>query len=349
MGAIPTKRIGFACKLAHPNKMLTPKQREMFESKFNTKTTTVTWLNKQKPEVAEERLWQIMIHNVQSFKNLIKYVGELPRELRLLRISSDCLPVYTYPNWSYFYRKQSSIEWLERKFAEIGDLARNLDVRLSFHPGQFCVLASDNPDVVKNSIMEFEYHCDMIRWMGYGKEFQDFKCNVHIGGRLGPDGIRSVYPLLSEVARNTITIENDEFGWGLESCLEIADIIPVVLDIHHHYIRTNGEYIQPNDPRVKSVISSWKGIRPVMHYSVSREEYIKDNTSLPDMKTLLLEGHKPQSLRAHSDMFDNSACNDWALSFWDNMDIMCEAKNKNLASTQLYMYDYYKNINNVVS
>jgi UV DNA damage endonuclease len=341
------KRIGFACKYMSSNTTLSAKQKADLESKYNTKTTTLAWLNRQTKEIAEERLWQIMIHNVKSFYNLIKYVGELPIELRFVRISSDCLPLYTHPDWAYFYHKKSSVEWLERKFNEVGDLTRNLDVRLSFHPGQFCVLASNNPDVVKNSIMEFEYHCDMIRWMGFGKEFQDMKCNVHIGGKLGPEGIRSVYPMLSEVAKNTITIENDEFGWGLESCLELADIIPIVLDIHHHYIRTNGEYIQPNDNRVNNVLSSWRGLRPVMHYSVSKEEYNKNKTILPDMKELLLEGHKPQKLRAHSDMFFNSACNDWALSFWDNMDIMCEAKNKNLASIQLY--NYYKNINNLVS
>lgn len=341
------KRIGFACKFVHPNNNLTPKQRSDFESKYNTKTTTITWLDKQKRDVAEDRLWQIMQHNLQSFYNLIKYVGELPDELRLLRLSSDCLPAYTHPNWNYFYRKQDSVNWLERRFNEIGNLARNLDVRLSFHPSQFTVLASDNPDVVKNSIAEYEYHCDMIRWMGYGKEFQDMKCNIHIGGKLGPDGIRKVYPLLSDVARNVLTIENDEFGWGIESCLELSDIIPIVLDIHHHYIRTNGEYIQSNDDRFKKCIDSWCGKRPVIHYSVSREEYITDNTVLPDMKKMLNEGIKPQSLRAHSDMYNNNACNDWALDFLEYADIMCESKNKNLASIQLY--NYYKSINSMVN
>jgi UV DNA damage endonuclease len=339
------KRIGFACKYIHPNSFLTEKQKSEIESKYNTKTTTVTWLDKQTKQVAEDRLWKIMVHNVNSFKNLVKYVGMLPNELHFLRISSDCLPVYTHPNWSYFYHKRDTKEWLEKNFSELGNIARNLNVRLSFHPGQFCCLASNNPDVVSNSIKEFEYHCDMIRWMGYGVQLQDMKCNIHIGGKLGPDGIRNVYPLLSEVARNTITIENDEFGWGIESCLELADIIPIVLDIHHHYIRTNGDYISPQDDRFKKCIDSWRGVRPVIHYSSIREEYIKDYKTLPNMKTLLEEGIKPQKLRAHSDMFPNVACNKWALSFWDYADIMCETKHKNLASIQLY--NYY--INNMVS
>ena len=341
-----TKRIGFACKFMHPNKTLTPKQRKEFEEKYNTKTTTRAWMSRQPQSVAESKLWEIIRHNLWATKNLIKYAGDLPSELRFVRISSDLLPLYTEPTWSYFYKKPDVVKWLEHSFADLGNTARNLHCRVSMHPGQFCVLASDNPDVVTNSIAEFEYHCDMIRWMGYGQQFQDFKCNVHIGGRLGPDGIRAVYSKLSTEARNTITIENDEFGWGLDSCLELSDIIPIVLDIHHHYIRTNGEYIQSTDDRVSKILDSWKGIRPVMHYSVSREEYITDNTALPNMGNLLLEGHKPQSLRAHSDMLNNSACNDWALTFWDQFDIMVEAKCKNLASKQLY--DHYL-INNKVN
>jgi hypothetical protein len=56
----------------------------------------------------------------------------------------------------------------------------------------------------------------------------------------------------------------------------------------------------------------------------------------PDLSTLLLEGHKKQKLRAHSDFYWNDEVNDWALSFWDKFDIMCESKAKNLASQKLY-------------
>ena len=55
--------------------------------------------------------------------------------------------------------------------------------------------------------------------------------------------------------------------------------------------------------------------------------------SIPD---LLESGAKKQKLRAHSDYYPNEKANDWALSFWDNFDIQCEAKAKNLASQQLY-------------
>lgn len=332
------KRIGFACKYMHPNQTMKKRLLEDYQRPLNTRSTTVAWLGRQTQDVAEQRLWDIMVHNIESYRKLIEYVGSLPNELRMVRLGSDVLPVYTQPTWSYFWRKDDVQRYCEREFAKVGSIARDLDVRLSMHPGQFTVLASDNPDIVKRSIEEFEYHTDVIRWMGFGKRFQDFKCNVHISGRQGPAGIKSVLSRLSPEARNCITIENDENSWGLDTSLELAGDVALVLDIHHHWVRT-GEYIQPTDDRYRRVVDSWRGVRPVIHYSYSRVEHLPegfDHNSLPDMKVLLEAGHKKQKLRAHSDFYPNPVANDWALSFWDTADIMAESKMKNLASRQLW-------------
>jgi UV DNA damage repair endonuclease len=219
----------------------------------------------------------------------------------------------------------------------VGDLARSRGVRLSFHPGQFTVLASVNENIVERSIEEFEYHADMARWMGYGQTFQDFKINVHISGRQGPEGIRRAYTRLSTEARNCITIENEENAWGLDDCLSITDCVPIVLDLHHNWVR-EGQYLDPNEDRVRQVVDSWRGVRPVCHYSVSREDLLVDHDPnvLPDYDVLLEQGYKKQKLRAHSDFYWNRAVNQWALSFSDQFDIMCESKSKNLASFALY-------------
>jgi UV DNA damage endonuclease len=330
------KRIGFACKYMHPDQTQKKKLLEEIQRPLNCKSTTVQWLNRQTREVAEQRLWDIMVHNIQSFHNLIKYVGGLPDELRMVRLGSDCLPVYTQHQWSYFWRKPDVVDYCEREFAKCGASAKALDVRLSMHPGQFTVLASDNPEIVERSIEEFEYHVNMARWMGYGQQFQDFKINVHISGRKGPAGILDVYPRLSPEARNTITIENDENSWGIEASLDLAGRVALVLDIHHHWVAT-GEYILPTDDRFARIVDSWRGVRPVIHYSVSREDYLVDHDPivLPNKEMLLEQGYKKAKLRAHSDYMWNSAVNEWALSFWPHADIMVESKAKNLASAKL--------------
>ena len=341
----PIQRIGFACKYMHPDQTQKKKVLEEIQRPLNTRSTTVQWLNRQTRDVAEERLWELMVHNIASYKRLIEYVGSLPPQLRMVRLGSDVLPVYTQSDWCYYWRRPDVVAYCERAFAEVGATARALDVRLSMHPGQFTVLASDNPDIVERSIEEFEYHVNCIRWMGYGQSFQDFKCNVHISGRQGPAGIKhAVDKRLSPEARNTITIENDENKWGLEHSLELVNTCALVLDIHHHWCR-EGEYIRPTDDRFARVIDSWRGVRPAIHYSYSRNEALPEgfaHNTMPDFPALLEAGHKKGKLRAHSDYYPNNAVNDYALSFLPYADIMCESKCKNLASIALHKYNTEK-------
>jgi UV DNA damage repair endonuclease len=314
-------RVGFACKFED---LPVP----------NIKTTTITWLNSATRDKAVDKLWTLLHHNTKALWEQVNHFKGLPNNQRMFRISSDVLPAYTHDDWSWFYWQSDVVDTLEKRLGEVGNRARELDVRLSFHPGQFCVLASDNPGVVENSIQEFEYHCDLIRYMGFGKTFQDFKCNVHIGGKGGPEGIKAALKKLSPVARNAITIENDEFKWGLESSLELVEHCALVLDIHHHWIRT-GEYIQPTDPRVLRMMESWRGVRPVIHYSLSREEVIGnywDPNILPNLSELVGDhGYTKTQLRAHSDYYWNMASNRWCYQFSNTHDIMLETKMKNLA------------------
>lgn len=336
------QRLGFACKYMHPDRSLSKKLLEEKEKPRNGSTTTRAWLNRQTLDNAYKKLWQVQRHNMGYVENLIKYVGGLDPQLRMVRLGSEIMPMYTEETWCKFYRETDVMAYIEKELKRIGDLARSLDVRLSMHPGQFTVLASDTPSIVENSILEMEYHTDIARMMGYGKQFQDFKINVHISGRKGPDGIRTILPRLSTECRNMITIENDEMSWGLDSTIELARDVALVIDIHHHWVAT-GEYLRADDPRVQVVKDSWRGVRPAMHYSLSREDMIGsvvDPQTLPDHQALLQSSYKKGKLRAHSDYMWNSAANDWAGSFRDQFDIMVEAKAKNLATQKLW--EYYK-------
>lgn len=332
------QRIGFACKYLHHDQSLKSKILEDIQRAYTERCTTVAWLDRQRCDVAEQRLWDIMHHNSAAALRLVEYVGSLPAGQRMLRLGSNQLPMYTHERWSQFWQQSHVQDAAAAAYAQVGERARQLDVRMSMHPGPFCVLASDNPDIVRRSIDEFEYHADLIRWMGYGQQFQDFKCNVHISGRRGPAGLLETLSKLSPEARRTITIENDENSWGLDASLELADVVPLVLDVHHHFLHSEGEYIQPHDSRVARVVESWRGVRPVIHYSISREDYLvgHDATKLLDYQQLLASGYKKARMRAHSESCWNQATNNWVLEFLPMADIMTEAKQKNLASSQLY-------------
>jgi len=333
-----TPRIGFCCKwLNDPNECggmkVNAKDRDL-----NGRSTTMRWLREHRDE-ADQRQWDIMNHNARAALLMVERVATLPPERRMIRLGSEMLQGYTHEDWIPFWKQQDVQDHCAKIFAPIGTRARDLGVRLSFHPGQFCVLASESDEIVERSILEFEYHADMARWMGYGKSWHDhgFKINVHLSGKGGATKFLKTLGRLTPEARNLMTIENDEMTNGLDSTLAVAQHVALVLDVHHHWINT-GEYIEPQDVRTSRVIDSWRGVRPAMHFSTSREDVLVDHdrSVRPDLAELLARGYKKQKLRAHSDFCWNSAVNSWVLGFADNFDIQCEAKGKNLASEQLY-------------
>jgi UV DNA damage repair endonuclease len=331
-------RVGFCCKWLNDPSEFGGMKVNAADRDLNGRSTTMRWL-REHPAEAEQRQWDIMNHNTAAAVKMIERVATLPPERRMVRLGSEMLQGYTEASWISWWQRPEIQTHCERIFAPIGETARRLDVRLSFHPGQFCVLASEADEIVERSILEFEYHADMARWMGYGKTWHDegFKINVHLSGKGGATKFLRTLGRLSPEARNLITIENDEMTNGLDVVMGVADSVAIVLDVHHHWINS-GEYITPQDPRARRVIESWRGIRPALHYSVSREDCVVGHDPLvrPDLGALLAAGYKKQKLRAHSDLMWNQACNNWISYFSPEWDIQVEAKGKNLASQQVY-------------
>jgi UV DNA damage endonuclease len=323
-------KIGFCCKYNPPD--------INDYSKYNTKTTTVSWLKNNTDQVYE-KLNLIVKHNLQSQYLLLQEVSKLPTMQHMVRISSDILPMFTHEIAKEFYSDSTISSFIETELHNIGKFAIDNNIRISMHPGQFCVLASENPNIVNNSILELEYHAYLLYHMGFCRKFQDAKCNIHISGKNGYKGMRQVHTQLSPEIRNVITIENDEITHGLDQCMNLIDLYPIVIDIHHHFIKT-GEYLNISNDYVTKALESWKGIRPIIHLSQSKEDILSwhGNETLPDLNSLLAKGYNKRDLRAHSQCMWNNAINRWSHQFLESFDIMIEAKSKNLASTQYVNY-----------
>lgn len=330
-------KFGFCCKyITSPDQMDGVKKTDA-SYLYNVGTTTVAHMGRLNSVQAEDKLWSLIQENVFSIRRLVTLVSKDIPEKRMLRLSSDILPLYTHPDWSWYYKLQHVQDFLQKEFSIIGEIARSTNTRLSFHPGQFTVLSSHREEVVQKSIEEFEYHCDMVRWMNFGQSFQDMKVNVHLSGKGGADVFRKVYPKLSTEARNTITLENDEFTSSLSDCLEVSDLVPIVFDIHHEWIH-NGTFLELSDDRISRVIDSWRGERPAMHYSQSKESLLleADDKQLPVLLLLLESGYKKQKLRAHSDFYWNKELNQLVKEYSQFFDIQCECKSKNLGRDRLF-------------
>ncbi len=88
------QRIGFACKIQDSHDKATPG--------LNSGTTTITWLNNQPKQKAEERLWNILDKNTNAVYKQVEWLSKLPPHLRMMRISRDLLPAYTPQDWMHF-------------------------------------------------------------------------------------------------------------------------------------------------------------------------------------------------------------------------------------------------------
>jgi UV DNA damage repair endonuclease len=319
------------------------KQVKNVTESYNQKSTTVRMLDTLSRSQAYTKCTQIIKHNLQALHKQLEWVSEQPDPLKMKRIGSELVPVATHDKYKWIYQDSDVQELLSSELHRIGKFAREHNIRMSFHPGQFCILNSINDDIIQRSVEEFEYHTDLAKMMGYGSSFHDhgFAINIHAGSKIGGLHrlVSTINNCLSQEARNLITIENDEFSWGIDQLLEIAHHTAIVLDLHHHLIAT-GEYIQANDSRIEHIIQSWRGVRPLGHLSTSREDVIAHlvpHDQLPDINYTMQQHGIPKSkLRAHSHMCWNQAVNDWAITHLSWMDIEVEAKSKNLASCQLF-------------
>lgn len=317
------KRVGFACMIMNDN--------ELQEESHKIGSLTQKKMNTLSSEERYDYLIAKVKSNLDSFKNQITYVSELPPELRMFRISSTLLPMYDHPIYGELYADY--MQELRSILKIIGDFARENDVRLSMHPDQFCVINSDKPHVVEKSIKCLEMHSDMARMLGYGKSFQDFKINIHLNGST------DVLPIddLSETSKMCLTLENDEKKGNIERLVSVCEKygIAQVFDIHHHWCNTDGSYMDVNDPMVDRIIATWKGVRPTMHLSQSVERIVGDYNALPNFEEITKE-HKKGKTFAHSDYITNQYLVDYMRPFNEKFDIMVEAKMKNLASFKLH-------------
>ena len=87
------------------------------------------------------------------------------QNISMYRLSSDLAPYATHPDMPQFHGmvRESAAE-----LKAIGDKAKRLDIRLSFHPSQFVVLNSPDPDLIKKSIWDLSSQAEMLDLMEWG-------------------------------------------------------------------------------------------------------------------------------------------------------------------------------------
>lgn len=265
-------RISQCCQFHNPALV------KLYNPGTTTKTTALSPAGKQK--VQEKALSNLD----KLYKTITEYFSKQPKNLRSFRISSTLLPCYTVPETKDWYAEIE--DKVKLKFKKIGDAARQYEVRLSTHPGQFTVLASNNAEVVKNSIEDLEYHALFGKYMEIPAN--EFVVNIHLSGVYGGTreaGIArfaSNFSYLSDYTQQCLAVENEDKpnSYDIEHILTLLTKIPsrATFDIHHYdcWGRKQRDYPTVNLSYFKDAVATWKNVRPLFHVSHTRQENGKD-------------------------------------------------------------------------
>jgi UV DNA damage endonuclease len=241
-------------------------------------------------------------------------------DVRFYRFATALAPYASHPEHTHF---RDAPQRFAAELAAVGAKARAAGVRLTCHPGQYTVLNSVNPEVMRLAAAELEVQAELMDAMGLGPESVVV---LHVGGKVegvgaALDRFARGFDLLSDAARARLVVENDDRSFGVADVLTLSERIgrPVVFDIHHHHCHDPAGI--PDAEALAGALATWPGgVTPKVHFSTPR--------------TRLENGVD----RAHADMIDGEAfghfLSDTAAGARD-FDVMLEAKAKDLALLRL--------------
>lgn len=230
-----------------------------------------TFESKGLPYVSE-----LIILNLIDTLKVIDY--NIKNDILIYRLSSDSFP------WMSEYKFQDlpNIDNIKSYLIKIGDKVKSCGMRVSYHPGPYSVLASENPNVVIKTIDDLNKHAEIMDMMGLDQS-TFYPINIHINTTqpTREDAAKRFcdnFRLLSESCQNRLTIENDD-KLSQYSVKILYDTlysvigIPIVFDQHHF---NYGPKDQTMEDAIKLAHSTWK-TRVMTH--MSSPKTIEDSTS----------------------------------------------------------------------
>jgi UV DNA damage endonuclease len=149
---------------------------------------------------------------------------------------------------------------------------------LSFHPGHFDILATQDPKRLEATILDLNLHAQIMDMMQLREDHYN-TINIHIGGAYGDKDSAMKrfcknFHSLQESAKKRLTVENDD----KVNMYSVKDLyegvyqeigIPIIFDYHHHRMCNGG--LSEKEALVLAA-STWpEGVKPLVHYSSSKK------------------------------------------------------------------------------
>ncbi len=230
---------------------------------------------------SEERLIDTIDMNLECLGKTLDY--NTKNNLLFFRIGSGIVPFASHPVCTFDWKT-----YFKEDFKRIGDYIREMNFRISMHPDQFTLINAKDPDIVKRSIAELDYHCSVLDLMGLDTTA---KVQIHVGGAYGdkPAAIERFaknYKGLPDRIKRRLAVENDHKLFSLKDCMSVNKLtkIPIIFDSFHHQCLNNQESL--NDA-LKQASRTWKksdGIMLVDYSSQKKDSIVGSHTQSIDIE-----------------------------------------------------------------
>jgi len=236
---------------------------------------------------SEKKLIEIVDNNLKCLIKILKF--NINNNILFFRITSDLIPFASHSICKYKWQNH-----FKNNFKIIGNLIKNYNIRISMHPDQFIVLNSLDENVVNRSILELNYHAEVLDLMELDNTA---KIQLHIGGAYG-NKEKSLnrfcvnYKKLNNKVKKRLVIENDDKIYSYKNCSYIYKQIkiPLLFDVFHYKILNDGESIKNILKHQNKTWGKKDGI-PMIDYSSqkpnSRAGSHSENIDIDDFKKFL--------------------------------------------------------------
>lgn len=222
---------------------------------------------------------QLALLNVRDLEKIVNWNHE--NGIEMYRMSSDMFP------WCSEYEMSDLPDYEEilQIMKRIGDFAKSVGQRLTFHPSPYSVLASDKEHVVKNAIKEINQHGEIMDMLGLDKT-PFYPINIHVNTTKPSKEESSSrfcknFHLLSDSAKSRLVVENDDKPTqftvkDLKEMIHDKIGIPITFDFLHNKCNP---YTEDECEALSLALSTWpEGIVPITHYSDSRKIFEDENS-----------------------------------------------------------------------
>ena len=216
---------------------------------------------------AGELAWK----NLDDMIHILKW--NLENNILIYRMSSDMIPWMS----EYEFSDLPNFKQIKQKCQAIGNFAKKHNMRLSFHPGPFNVLGSNNQNVATKTINELSKHADIMDLMGLDQSHY-YPINIHVSATK-PDkqticeNFCRNFSLLPKNVQLRLTVENDDKASqyspeDLYNMIYKKIKIPITFDQFHYLCATDKpEQLQQ---ALELSLSTWGSVRPLTHHSSSK-------------------------------------------------------------------------------